>query len=289
MGILTSTRCELGESPRWDDRNCVVRWIDINSGRVLSAGLTDTLAQEHVVGAPCGALVLGADGDVLVAVGGRWASSLTGADRARITTWDPSMRFNDAGVDSRGRIWSATMRVDEDLDAPASGELFRVDVNGVTSVCAGIFAGNGIGWSPDESRMYLVDSGRNEILCADFDSTVGTVGEFHHWASPVAGLADGLAVDAEGGVWLAQWGAGTVVRFDRFARPTHTISLPTPHVTAVTFVGDNLDLLAVTTAAVGRPSSDAVAGALFIGEAPLPGFLTHRAELRLGYSTPMTA
>ena len=63
------------------------------------------------------------------------------------------------------------------------------------------------------------------------------------------GAPDGLCVDEEGGVWVAAYGSGRVLRFDAEGEPSFEIELPERRVTSVCFGGaDRRDLYIVTAA-----------------------------------------
>ena len=74
----------------------------------------------------------------------------------------------------------------------------------------GVSLTNGIGFSPDGRRIYHSDSARGLVLVHELDAAGR--------AKPltpirVEGGPDGLAIDAEGGVWVALYEAGAVARF----------------------------------------------------------------------------
>jgi len=80
------------------------------------------------------------------------------------------VRLNDGEIDSRGRLWFGS--IDKHAsENPASetsrhhnnfplGCLYRYDSDGTLSVHeeGGVICSNGIGWSPDETKMYFTDS-----------------------------------------------------------------------------------------------------------------------------------
>jgi sugar lactone lactonase YvrE len=276
--LLFERSCVLGESPRWDDLAEVVRWVDIDRGELYAVDLAGSGFEMLPTGSPCGALVLDRSGAPVIAVGSTWYRVDPDGVRTISHLERPGFRFNDAGVDSLGRVWSGTMRSDENVGPPASGVLYRISSPEPLQVAVGLFAANGIGWSPDEAVVYCVDSGANAILRASFDLEAADVGPFERWIDIEAGMADGLAVDNEGGVWVAVWGTGKVVRFAPAGALTHTLTVPTPNVTAVTFAGHDLRSMVITTAATGT-TGDRLAGSLFIAEAPVAGLPLHRAGM----------
>jgi sugar lactone lactonase YvrE len=283
--LLTDERAILGESPRWDDRTGTVHWLDVDAGLVLSADLVSGgVSRRRELGAPVGALVLHEDGGVVCAVQDSWCrpDALHGP---RVGLGTPDLRFNDAGVDADGGVWSATMRHDEGMEPPGLGALYRIEERAAQLWLGGLVAGNGIAWSGDERWMYLVDSGTRGVLRSRFEVGAGPVGGWAPWlsfgAAPPSAMPDGVATDADGGVWVAVWGTGEVVRFDRTGVRTHALRLPTPSVTALCFAGADLDLLVVTTSSQDVPADvDPLAGRTFVAPAPVPGVPLHRARWR---------
>ena len=64
----------------------------------------------------------------------------------------------------------------------------------------------------------------------------------------VEGGPDGLAVDAEGGVWVALYQAGAVARFKPDGSPDRRIAFPAKAVTSLCFGGADLRDLYVVSA-----------------------------------------
>ncbi len=79
----------------------------------------------------------------------------------------------------------------------------------------GLTIPNGIGWSPDGSTMYLVDSGPRVVHAFDFDGERGTFAGRRDLIAVAehVGAPDGLTVDAAGDLWVAIYGGGRVHRY----------------------------------------------------------------------------
>jgi sugar lactone lactonase YvrE len=176
----------------------------------------------------------------------------------------PNNRFNDGKCDSRGRFWAGTMDMGV---APGAGSLYRLDRDGSAHCLErGIGISNGLGWSPDDRRMYFTDSLARTIFVYDFDAESGTIANRRVFAQTLdhMGVPDGLTVDAEGHVWSAQWDGWQLIRFDPDGRIDQTISLPVPRPTSCTFGGPNRETLYVTSARIRLSAQQ-------LSEAPLSG------------------
>ena len=162
-------------------------------------------------------------------------------------------RMNDGRCDPAGRFWAGTM-ADRWEDAPAAGALYRLDGTSgalaATKVVGGITVANGIDWTPDGRHMYYVDSPSQQVDVFDFDGDTGTPRNRSAFVTvPAAeGLPDGLVVDADGGVWVALFGAGVLRRYSPSGRVDREIRLPATLVTSAAFGGPDLADLYITTA-----------------------------------------
>ena len=77
-------------------------------------------------------------------------------------------------------------------------------------------------------------------------------------------MPDGLAVDAEGGVWVALWDGAAVFRLSPEGKLDDVVALPCGRVTACSFGGENLDELFITTSRLDLPEgNEPQAGSLF--------------------------
>jgi len=113
---------------------------------------------------------------------------------------------------------------------------------------------NGMAWSSDDKKMYLVDTCAFEILQFDFDEVNGQISnrkvavkipeEFSY--------PDGMCIDLEGALWVAHWGGYQLSRWDpESGKLIEKVPFPAPNVTCCAFGGADMDELYVTTASFG--------------------------------------
>ena len=126
--------------------------------------------------------------------------------------------------------WNATAAIDPVLD--------------------GLTTSNGIGWSPDGRTMYLADSGPRVIHAFDFDGDAGTIsgGRVLVTVPEDVGAPEGLTVDADGDLWVAIWGGGSVHRYSPAGELRQVLAVPAVETTSCAFAGPGLHRLYVTTA-----------------------------------------
>jgi sugar lactone lactonase YvrE len=234
VDIYVDARARLAEGPRWDAEAGVLLWVDIERGEVHRG--EEVLRFDERVG--CVAPVAG--GGLLVATARRLV--LEGATVAEFPHAD-DLRANDGVCDDRGRLWVGTMAVDE-RDGDAA--LYRFDGR-LELILEGVGLSNGIGWSPDRTRMYYVDSLTQRVDVFDYDGDVANRRPFVT-IDRDDGIPDGLAVDDEGGVWVALWDGACVRRYDEDGRLAEELAIPGRNVTACCFGGVDGRSLFVTTA-----------------------------------------
>jgi sugar lactone lactonase YvrE len=174
---------------------------------------------------------------------------------------EPGVRFNDGGCDPAGRFWMGTMAYDE---TPGAGSVHRLDPDGSTHVVLkGVTISNGLSFAADGRTAYYVDTPTSRIDVLEVDPVAGTVTGRHAFAE-VDGHPDGIAVDAEGGVWAALWQGSAVNCYDPQGRLTDVVPLSPSQVTCPAFGGHDLADLYVTTSRKGLPEGrEPLAGALF--------------------------
>jgi sugar lactone lactonase YvrE len=247
----------LGEGPYWVPEDDCLLWVDIRGGRLHRTYFPSCETVTMDLGAVSAAFP--AVGGGILTVGGSKLTLHLPAERGerwttRVVAEVPAregIRFNDASVDPAGRVWVGSMHVDE---AEPLGELYRLDAGGVlTTVVKGVTVSNGLGWSPDGSRMYYVDSPMRRIDVFDYDPATCEAFRRRVFAdlSAFAGVPDGLTVDADGCVWVAMWGGGVLRRFAPEGFQDAVVDVPVSQPTSCAFGGPGMTDLYVTSASVG--------------------------------------
>ncbi|MGJ4857761.1 SMP-30/gluconolactonase/LRE family protein [Labrys sp. La1] len=133
---------------------------------------------------------------------------------------------NDAVVKSDGSIWftDPTYGIDSEYEGDAAPSeigasyVYRLPARGgkLQAVATDFVKPNGLAFSPDESRLYIVDTGATHvengprhIRVFDVSEDGSTLSGGKVFATSPAGLFDGLRVDIHGNVWTSS-GEGVI-------------------------------------------------------------------------------
>lgn len=157
--------------------------------------------------------------------------------------------FNDLCCDDAGRIWVGGIRFDRAPAGDFGGAVYRIDVDGdVAEMSSGFGIPNGMAFSPDGTVLYVVDSATRTIESLSLDKRGEIAGrriivdlsqrqgpDFSY--PPALPTPDGLAVDEQGGVWVAIAGGNCVQRFAPDGSSDVRIHVPADRPTSVAFGG----------------------------------------------------
>ncbi len=263
--LIADYACETGENPLWHPLEKRLYWTDIPNGRLFRYDPDSGHHEQIYEGRPVGGFTFEADGGLLLF-----------RDRGNVTLWrdgefreivrgiaaERESRFNDVIADPAGRVFCGTMSGER-----SRGSLYRLELDGrVTRVLESIGCSNGMGFSPDLKTFYHTDSFAREIYCFDYGIETGSLANRRIFTTiPESdGLPDGLAVDQEGRVWSALWDGFGLVCFDRDGNFAERVQFPTRKVSSLTFGGEDLQDVYVTTAGGNTKQDDgATAGSLF--------------------------
>ena len=251
--LLVHARCELGEGATWCARSGRLYWTDIEGKRLSRY---DTRDGKHTTWdmperLACFALCED-ERTLLLGLESRLAFfDLEAGAIDSIVEVEPGVptRLNDGRCDRQGRFVFGTKY--EGAPMQAIGGFYRLnhDLTLERLPLPAPAISNSIAFSPDGATMYYCDSPTREICACDYGAD-GTIANERSFVvlTDGNGVPDGSTVDAEGGLWNAQWGGERVVRYGADGRETERVKIPTAQPSCVTLGGALLDTLYVTSA-----------------------------------------
>jgi sugar lactone lactonase YvrE len=263
---VTDVCTEHGEGVVWDAATGLVRFVDLTAGALMTYAPGTGEVKRRTIGRVAACVRPRRDGGLVVAAERTFL--LLGPDGTVEAEFGPAfedegVRFNDGGCDPAGRFYMGTMAYDS---TPGAGSLYRLDVDGsVATVLDGVTISNGLAFAPDGRSAWYVDTPTGRVDRLVLDHVAGTVVRGEALVEHVEpGYPDGIAVDADGGVWVALWGGSAVHRYDGHGRLTDVVRLPCSQVTCPAFAGPDLRDLYITTSRLGLDeNAEPQAGALF--------------------------
>ena len=283
--VVHSAAAALGEGCVWSPLEDLLVWVDITGQAVHRF--------DHASGQPVsvwrynesvGNAALRAGGGLALGLG----NTVTLTDRVgaiesaiELPGEPETNRANDGAVDPAGRLFQGTMSNTEPGSPVAA--LHRVDADGTARrVLSDVMISNGIGWSPDRSTMYYIDTLTFRVDQFDYDPDTGEIEGRRPFVTfdGSSGGPDGMTVDADGCLWVAMFGGFGVQRFSPDGEHLETVVTPgAPQTTCCCFGGPDLDTLYITTAAASIAGVDTEgesnSGALFAADVDAVGLPTN--------------
>jgi L-arabinonolactonase len=253
--LLVDAQARLGECVLWCDQSNALYWTDIesstlsrwnaNDGRTRTWPLPERVGSFALCGDPSQLLLGLASGIALFNLNSGAVSAVV-----PVAAHQPTTRINDGRCDPQGRFVFGLFNSEP---API-GHFYRVgaDLQIETLPLPPATVANSIAFSPNGQRMYFADSPTRTIWQVEYHAD-GHVGTPHVFVQLGAneGYPDGSCIDADSGLWNAQWDGACVVRYGPDGRPTARLALPTRRLTCPAFGGPALDQLFVSTARIG--------------------------------------
>ena len=244
----------LAEGPVWDDARQRLLWVDINAGVVHTGILRDgdagIEARDRIkLGGTVGAVACSAAGELLIA-GARHLHTV-GPDGvvttgAQLIPDGKASRLNDGKCDPAGRFLVGSLALDH-----RQGNEILVSIGhggDVTVIDDDLSLSNGLGWSPDGTVLYSIDTIPGLIWSRTYDPSTGATGPRREFLHLTGELPDGKCVDSDGNLWVAIWGAGQVRCYSPDRAHLATVDVAAPNTSSAAFIGPDLSTLLITTA-----------------------------------------
>ncbi|RDV29348.1 SMP-30/gluconolactonase/LRE family protein [Alteromonas aestuariivivens] len=251
--------CLLGENPYYHRSHQRLYWVDIFGNKLhwmdLASQRIETLATAERL-----CWVVETESEQLLA-GFQSRLCLLDTHSSESKPWcrladEPGHnRLNDATVDHYGNLWFGSM--DDNEEKPTGSLYFLGRGKSPEIKDTGYTVTNGPAHCARTNRLFHASSTERLIYVFDITEQGDITGKrvFARF-SETMGYPDGLTVDDQGGLWVAQWGGGGIVRFQPDGTPDLRIALPAPYVTNTSFVASSPGRLYVTTSTLKMSSSE---------------------------------
>lgn len=255
--------------------------VTIGGVRNLRTG-QDVLPERTMIGG----LLMNADGSLLVAgIGGiDWVNPATGAQGSLVSGLDG---VNEMRPDGQGGMVFGTIDLPAILKGkrPGPSSIRHLAADGTQRVLReGLTFANGLSFSPDGGRLYFNES---FVAVRSFPVAPGlALGEMATMRDMYD--CDGMALDAEGNVWISGFSSGELVCLASDGTELDRLALPGPACTNVRFGGPDCRDLFVTV--VDPASAQKLAegaslteqnSALYRTRAPVAGAAIPRTHFKL--------
>jgi gluconolactonase len=265
----------LVEAPRADAEGGVYFSDAIQGGvyRLAPDGAISTVVPKR---RGVGGLVLHAAGGVVVS--GRNVVHVRDGTTRVLLEVEGALGFNDLTTDRAGRVYVGSLRTSAFESGPrVPGELWRIDGEGRgVELYRDVEFANGVGFAPDGRTIYHSNYSQGEILAHDVIED-GRCANRRVFARVPRGKPDGLAVDEEGGVWVALGGGGGIARFASHGRLLEVVDVPAPFVASLCFGGaDRRDVFVAT---MGNADDAGRGGTLLRTRSGVPGLVAPLARV----------
>jgi sugar lactone lactonase YvrE len=249
---LCSTNSVLGEGPTYDPDTNTVWWFNILGKELHELNLSTREKKVHALPVMASVLArIDTDRQLLATEEGLFVRDTKSGNltfHAALESDQPENRSNDGRTHPSGALWVGTMSKRAETHA---GAIYHVARGKVTKIFNAISIPNSICFSPDGSIGYYTDTRLSRLMRVMVDPATGLpTGEPIVLVDSMEeqGGIDGSVVDADGYIWNARWGGGSVDRYSPDGLRIARYKVPTAQPSCPAFIGPNADRLAVTTA-----------------------------------------
>jgi sugar lactone lactonase YvrE len=283
--LFDARPCLLGEGPLWHPGRGQLFWFDILGRKILTqsaAGPGEFPLPEYFSAAGW------IDGETLLATSetGFWRLSAGTGALERIMTFPfaaPGLRSNDGRADPWGGFWIGMMGKRAEAGA---GSIWRLHRGEMRQLYSPVTIPNAISFTPDRRFAHFADSEAGKVWRVALDGRDGWPSgepEVYLDLTGQAGVPDGAVCDAEGNLWLAEWGASRVAVYDAAGRFLHAVAVEGRHSSCPAFGGPGLSTLYVTSARENLTAeviaAEPLNGCTFAAETGVAGQAEHRVVL----------
>jgi sugar lactone lactonase YvrE len=283
--LIHDANVVLAETPVWDKRNGCLYWTDLFKGDIFEFNPSTKKERKWSTGKLIGSAVPSSDpGKIFAALeDGMYLLDKATGNLSLIADPEPGNsqnRYNDSRIDPRGRIFASSVAktyATPEFSEDQKGAFYMIEQNGkVTTIVDGIIQYNGIVWTSDNKKMYVIDTYNRLLLEWDYDLDKGPLGK-SRIAIDFNGkqeTPDGMSIDIEGNLYICHW-KGLISVWDKNLVWKEDISFPVEQVCCGGFGGEDMKDFYVASARMGYTDEQLAdrkgAGGLFLARSPIEG------------------
>jgi sugar lactone lactonase YvrE len=283
MNRVYDTRpCTLGEGPLWHPERGQLFWFDVLAGKLLSRDGDRALewAFDEMISA---AGWIDRDRLLIASESSLFTFDLATEAAEEVVPLEADnmeTRSNDGRADPHGGFWISTMGKNAE---PNAGAIYRLYRGQLRRIVAGLTIPNAISFAPGGSLAYYTDTRTRQVMAQPLGRDGWPEGAPRVLIDLTAEglIPDGAVTDADGNLWIAEWGAGRVAVHAPDGRFLRAVTVGAGRSTCPAFGGPDFATLFVTTAREGMNAAalagDPLAGQVFAADPGARG----RAEPRV--------
>ena len=278
--LVLKIKTELGEAPLWKRENKCLYFVDILGKKLYSYKEDVKKLQIFEMPSAISCFAFGDSGLIYVMLEDGLYSFDEETEELKFISkpldLDEKHRFNDGKCDPSGRFYVGSM---EKIYTHQTGSLYFVDheFNFNKVLHHEFIVPNGLSWNEKLQKFYHVDTIKGNVNSYNYDSNTGELSSkatIIHFDEE-SGAPDGMTIDEEGMLWIANWDAYKVTRWNsETGELLDEISVPCEKVTSVAFGGINYDELYITTGSLENSKGE-LSGSVFKAKVKVKGQLLH--------------
>ena len=250
MQVYDNTSCELGEGPLWHPLLNQLFWFDILN-QTLYCKAEAGLKQWHFDKIVSAAGWIDSKYLLIASENSLFKFNLDTGEQTHLCDLEAdnnATRCNDGRADPWGGFWIGTMGKKAE---PNAGAIYRYFAGELRPIINKQSITNSICFAPDKSCAYYADTIEKIIWRQPLQPTDG-------WPTGERELLidfnaqginpDGAVTDAQGNLWIAQWGLGRVAQYSPTGEFLQVIEAPATNTTCPAFGGEHYHRLFLTSA-----------------------------------------
>ncbi|XP_060527000.1 uncharacterized protein LOC132702424 [Cylas formicarius] len=297
----------LSQSLFWDEDEQSVLFVDVYNAEVYEHVFNGNTTSTKIEGEETISLVapIEGKGKLYVVAGHRDILKLDCNDNREVVSKFEAIGeigdgevFSDGKVDSRGRLWIATLVVSDEGPyryVKGAGSIYLITVyhNDTVKIerkLSNVTYSNGIEFSGDDKHIYIIESDTRTIHQIELDIETGELGDSKvifdlHDHPNLHGYPSGIVLDGNDELGVSLYGSGKIIAVNpHTSEVTGIADIPVPNPTSLVYGGPKLDIKYISSSRSNVPESDLAkevfdSGAIFASDALGSGFQSHKIKL----------